>query len=71
MPYPGNKKGGNRKVFGQATKYQRQFGNGGGKPSSYSKGKVDDDTAAQRRRAARGQAKQVQDRLGVRDLPLL
>ena len=68
------------RVFGQATKYQRQFGGGGKKGGSgqthsrlrtdYDKdnSKVDEVTAAQRRRAARERAAQTEQRLGVQPL---
>ena len=70
------------RVFGQATRYQRQFGGGGrggmGKSHSrirtdtednHQKNGVDEETAAQRRRAARQQAERVEKGLGVKPLP--
>ena len=70
------------RVFGQATRYQRQFGGGGrggmGKSHSrirtdtednHQKNGVDEETAAQRRRAARQQVERVEKGLGVKPLP--
>lgn len=72
--------GGNNKkthrVFGQATRYQRQFGGGSGKTHSRIRTAADDaqqqndeETAAQRRRAARERAHQIETKaLGVQPL---
>jgi hypothetical protein len=77
------KKSNTHRVFGQATRYQRQFGGGGGttggsgKTHSRIRTDADDaknnrqeqeETAAQRRRTAREHAHKVESSLGVQPL---